>query len=134
MALLHIKEHALKEGLQLAGGDEAVPAGEAGEVEEPSTPRRSRSRSPDQADVQHADILGHVNQLKHAGRIPPLSRGLHVLPALGALPASGICCHVLPRVTILKLTCGLAWSLMCQLKNLRSDKVIACDVDESHGC
>ena len=38
-----------------------------GEVEEPSTPRRGRSRSPDQADVQHADILGHVDQLKHAG-------------------------------------------------------------------
>jgi hypothetical protein len=31
------------------------------------TPSRSRSRSPDQDKVEHADILGHYNQLAHAG-------------------------------------------------------------------
>ena len=38
-----------------------------GGVEEPVTPSRSRSRSPDQDKVEHADILGHYNQLAHAG-------------------------------------------------------------------
>ena len=57
-------------------------------MEEPSTPRRGRSRSPDQADVQHADILGHVDQLKHAG---PLTRPI-LQPAdmLQAPSATGI--------------------------------------------
>ena len=39
----------------------------AGDVQEPVTPTRSRSRSPDQAKMQHADILGHFNELAKAG-------------------------------------------------------------------
>ena len=54
-------------------------------MEEPSTPRRGRSRSPDQADVQHADILGHVDQLKHAGQLTrPILQPAYMLQALGA--------------------------------------------------
>ena len=54
-------------------------------MEEPSTPRRGRSRSPDQADVQHADILGHVDQLKHAGQLTcPLRQPACILQTLDA--------------------------------------------------
>ena len=70
----------------------------AGEVEEPATPRRSRSRSPDQADVQHADILGHVDQLKHAGQP---SRPL-MQPACKLFSAASFC-----------IWCTFWWTVLC---------------------
>lgn len=42
-----------------------------GDVVEPTTPSRSRSRSPDIAKVQHADILGHYDELTNAGKLIP---------------------------------------------------------------
>ena len=57
----------------LSAADSTVDIGYAivcaGDVQEPMTPTRSRCRSPDQAKVQHADILGHFNELAKAGTV-----------------------------------------------------------------
>lgn len=59
------------------------------------TPSRSRSRSPDQDKVEHADILGHYNQLAHAG--------LNLL-----------CMHMYSVICFLPASCKSA-TLLCML-------------------
>ncbi|CAK0786641.1 hypothetical protein CVIRNUC_009855 [Coccomyxa viridis] len=61
-----------------------------GDVQEPVTPTRSRSRSPDQAKMQHADILGHFNELAKAETDDALLTREEQLMSCKSLPALGI--------------------------------------------